>query len=315
MLSPRMRWKLNQLRERLAGIFSGEREPPKPKVCFNCGKLVGAVQTVCPECGANQSAVSLSALKRIGMAAIPAENPVTYALLFANFLLYAVAWIATVRLSDQPPDLFASMNPQVLGLLGAKFTPLILLEGQWWRLVMPNFLHWSLWHIGLNMLALWQIGPQVEEIFGSRRYLFLYLATGVSGFFASTVWDIVSRSYFSASAGASAALFGLIGVLISYLGAKPGFTREYRSQLIRWVIIMLAIGLFLWDFIDNAGHVGGLVAGLILGRVVSDRRAATPGARLRLALMTWGSALVLLGSVAMVVWHLPATQRWLGGAG
>jgi rhomboid protease GluP len=308
MLSPRMRWRLNQWRERAAGLFSSEREPPKPKVCFNCGKLVGAVQTVCPECGANQSAVSLSALKRIGMAAIPAENPVTYALLFANFLLFAVSWIASVRTADEPPSLFASMNPEVMVLLGAKFGPRILLQGEWWRLVMPNFLHWSLWHIGFNMFALWQIGPLVEEYFGSRRYLFLYLATGISGFVASTVWHPTGLS-----AGASASLFGLIGVLISYLGPRPGFAREYRSQLIRWAVFGLVMGLFL-PF-DNAGHIGGLVSGLVLGRVVSDRRAATPGAKLRLALMTWSSALLLLASVAMVLSRLPATQRFLSGGG
>ncbi len=314
MLSPRLRWKLTRLWEQVNEFFTARPEP-KPKVCFNCGKLVGAVQTVCPECGANQSAVSLSALKRVGMAAIPAENPVTYALLFANFLLYAVSWIASVRLSDEPPELFASMNPQVMLLLGAK-QGLLVLHGELWRLVMPNFLHWSLWHIGFNMLALWQIGPQVEEIFGSRRYLFFYLATGASGLFLSTCSGFIPLASFwnpfGLSAGASASVFGLIGVLISYLGTKTGFTRAYRSQLIRWVVIMLIIGVVLWRYIDNAGHVGGLVAGLILGRVVSDRRAATPGARFRLALMTWGSALLLVWSVAMVLLHLPATQELLG---
>jgi len=298
-----MRWKLDRLRERLAGLFASPE--PKPKVCFNCGKLVGAVQTVCPECGANQSAVSFSALKRIGLAVIPAENPVTYALLFANFLLYAVAWLATLRASDAPPGLFASMDPRVMLLLGAKFGPYVL-HGELWRLVMPNFLHWSLWHIGFNMYALWQIGPMVEENFGPRRYLFLYLATGISGLLASTVWYPLGLS-----AGASASIFGLIGVLISYLGPRPGFARHYRSQLIRWAVIILVLGLMPGLSFDNAGHVGGLVAGLILGRVISDRRAATPGARLRLALMTWGSALVLVWSVAMVLWHLPATQQWL----
>ena len=303
MLPPRLRWKLDRLWEQAREFVTAQPEP-KPKVCFNCGKLVGAVQTVCPECGANQSAVSFSALKRIGMAAIPAENPVTYALLFANFLLYAVAWLASLRVADEPPSLFASMDPRVMVLLGAKFGPLILLEGEWWRLVMPNFLHWTLWHIGMNMYALWQIGPMVEENFGSRRYLFLYLFTGICGFIASTLWNPTGLS-----AGASASLFGLIGVLISYLGPRPGFAREYRSQLIRWAVIILVIGLFL-PF-DNAGHIGGLVSGLILGRVLSDRRAATPGARFRLALMTWSSALVLVWSVAMVLLHLPATQQFL----
>jgi hypothetical protein len=75
-------------------------------------------------------------------------------------------------------------------------------------------------------------------------------------------------------------------------------------------VIGLALGLFL-PF-DNAGHIGGLVTGLALGRIVSDRRPATPGAQLRITLMFWGSALAIAASVAMVALNLPATRAWLG---
>ena len=112
------------------------------------------------------------------------------------------------------------------------------------------------------------------------------------------------------SAGASASLFGLLGVLISHLKFGAGFARAYRSQLIRWVVIMLVLGLFL-PF-DNAGHIGGLVTGLVLGRIISDRRPATPGARLAVSLMAWGSGLVLVWSVVMVVLNLPATRTFIG---
>lgn len=298
MLSPRLRWKLERARERLQGFFAELFRPErKPRLCFNCGRLVGSEESTCSHCGARQSALSLAALKRVGLAAIPAENPVTYTLLFANFLLFVVAWTATLRVAEGPMSLFGAMNGQVMLLLGAK-QGLLVFAGQLWRLVMANFLHWDLLHIGFNSLALWQVGPQVEEMYGSRRYLFIYLATGVAGFVASTLWNPLSIS-----AGASASILGLIGVLISRLAPQPGFQRAYRSQLIRWVVIILVLGLFL-PF-DNAGHVGGLVAGLVLGRVVSDRRPATAGARLRVALMTWSAVIALLWSVGMVLLNLP----------
>ncbi len=161
-------------------------------------------------------------------------------------------------------------------------------------------------HIAFNSIALLQLGPPVEEAYGSRRFLFLYLVTGIGGFLLSTWWSPMGLS-----AGASAAIFGLMGVLISRLKFGSGFARDYRAQLIRWAVIGLVLGLFL-PF-DNAGHIGGLVSGLALGRIVSDRRPATPAARLTVALMAWSSGLVLLWSVVMVALNLPATRAWLGG--
>lgn len=298
MLPPRLRWKLarrwESFRSRLGTLL---RPQPKPRVCFSCGRLVGALEKTCSHCGASQSAVSLSIFKRVALAVIPAENPVTYALLFSNFLFFAVAWLITVRAGDATGFL-NRLNPEVLYQLGAKFGYDILVRGEYWRLVMPIFLHFDLLHVGFNSFVLWQVGPQVEELFGSRRFLFLYLATGVAGFIVSVWW-----SPGALSAGSSGSLFGLIGILISYLSQRRGFATEYRASLIRWVIFILFIGIFL-PF-DNAAHLGGLATGLILGRAVSDRRPATPAARLRVDLMAWGSAVVILWSVAMVLLHLP----------
>lgn len=300
MLSPRLRWKLDRLRERLeTGWRDLFRPEPKPRLCFVCGALVGANETVCSACGASQSAVSLSAFKRVALAAIPEESPVTYALLFANFLLFAVAWVASLRIAEAGA---VGIHPGVLYRLGAKQAYAIFVQHEYWRLVMANFLHWDLMHIGFNSLALWQVGPQVEEIFGSRRFLFLYLATGVTGFLASAWWYPGGLS-----AGASAAIFGLIGVLISHLSWRVGFAQEYRASLIRWAVIIFVLGVFLP--LDNAGHAGGLAGGLILGRVVSDRRPATSLARLAVNAMAWGSAAAIVWSVAMVLLHLPPASR------
>ncbi|HXE76018.1 MAG TPA: rhomboid family intramembrane serine protease [Candidatus Xenobia bacterium] len=301
-----MRWQLERARERVAAFFSGLFKPErKPRLCFNCGLLVGADQDVCSNCGTKQGALSLSAFKRVALAVIPAETPVTYALLFANLLLFAVCWVASARVSDEPMSLAGGVNPHVMLVLGAK-QGMLVLAGQWWRLVMANFLHWDLMHIAFNSIALLQLGPQVEEAYGSRRYLFLYLVTGIGGFVASTLWNQMGLS-----AGASAAIFGLMGILITRLKFGSGFARDYRAQLIRWAIIGIVLGLFL-PF-DTAGHIGGLASGLVLGRIVSDRRPATPGAELRVNLMAWGAGLAIIASVVIVVLNLPAARKWLGG--
>ncbi|MFQ5663385.1 MAG: rhomboid family intramembrane serine protease [Terriglobia bacterium] len=303
MLSPRLRWKLERYRERLQGVFDSLfRRQPKPRVCFSCGRLVGALEKSCSHCGASQSALSLSAFKRVALAVIPDENPVTYALLFANLLFFAVAWMLSMRGGSATPGLFGGMDPNVLRRLGAMEGWRILYAQEYWRLVMPVFLHGGILHFGFNAFVLWQVGAQVEELFGSRRFLFLYLVTGVAGFVVSLWWH--GRSGFSV--GSSGALMGLIGILISYISQQSGFASEYRASLIRWAVFILFLGLL--PGIDNSAHVGGLVTGLALGRLVSDRRPATAAARLGVQLMAWGSAAVILWSLAMVLLHLPPAR-------
>jgi rhomboid protease GluP len=130
--------------------------------------------------------------------------------------------------------------------------------------------------------------------------LFLYLATGVLGFLASALW----YPLVVISVGSSGSIFGLIGILIGYITQRSGFASEYRTSLVRWAIYIFIIGLFLGA--DNAAHLGGLVSGLVLGRLVSARRPVTAAARFRVGLMGWGSALVILWSVVMVLLNLPA---------
>jgi rhomboid protease GluP len=305
MLSPRLRWKLNRARDRLLGVWQALfRRQPKPRVCFSCGRLVGASETKCSHCGASQQALSLSVFKRIALAVIPAEYPVTYSLLFANLLFFAVAWVVTLQRTGAT-GLFARMDNEVMLMLGAKWGFNIVVLKQYWRLVMPNFLHFDLFHFGFNSFVLWQVGPQVEELFGSRRYLFMYLLTGIIGFTVSLWWyDLHGRAVLSA--GASASLFGLIGILISYISQRRGFTSEYRASLIRWAIFIIVIG-FVLPF-DNAAHIGGLLSGMALGRLVDVRRPVSAAARFRVEAMAWGSVLVIFWSVVMVLLNLPTAS-------
>ncbi|MGH9862789.1 MAG: rhomboid family intramembrane serine protease [Candidatus Acidiferrales bacterium] len=305
-LWPRLRWKFSRARERLrAGLEGLFRREPRPRVCFNCGRLVGANEKVCSHCGTSQGALSLSAFKRLSLAVIPAENPATYGLMFINLVFFVVAWIISHRAGSEEVSA-VGVSGRVLLLLGAKSGYHIYFGQEYWRLVMPNFLHFDIYHFAFNSFALWQVGPQVEELFGSRRFLFQYLVTGVAGFALSFWWyDLHGRPVLSA--GSSAAIFGLIGVLISYVSQRPGFAREYRASLIRWAVFMMIIGIFL-PF-DNAAHLGGLLGGLVLGRVVGSHRAVSALDRGLEQLMGWGSVAIILWSIAMVFLHLPTAPR------
>lgn len=297
MLSPRLQWKLKRAMESARNALrGGEPQPPRPRICLNCKRLVGALETHCPSCGTSQSAVSFSALKRLSLAVIPAENPVTYGLLFANLLFILVAFLVSMRGAADP----FSIDTRILFLLGAKHAGRIYYLHEYWRLVMPIFLHAGIIHFAFNSYVLWQVGPQAEELFGSARFLFLYLATGVVGFIASAFWYDLRVI----SVGSSGSIFGLIGVVIGYITLRPGSADEFKQSLIRWAVYMFIIGLFLGA--DNAAHLGGLLSGVALGRIVSDRRPHTPSERLRVNLMGWGSALVILWSLAMVLLSLPA---------
>src|SRR6202161_866488 len=114
------------------------------------------------------------------------------------------------------------------------------------------------------MWVLMDIGPMVEELYGSARYLFLYVATGVAGYLLSSAVGHVS-------VGASGSLLGLIGVLLAATtGRKNPAAQALRSALIRWLIYIGVLG-FIFSGTDNAAHAGGLVAGYLLGRVMIDR--------------------------------------------
>ncbi len=154
---------------------------------------------------------------------------------------------------------------------------------------MAIFLHGGLLHIAMNSWVLMDIGPMVEEVYGSARYLFLYVFTGVAGFACSSF-----RFHFSI--GASGALMGLIGVMLAITTRRGGaYMQMVRGQLIRWVIYILLFGLLV-PGIDNLAHLGGLAAGFLLGRVMADREPDTAEGHRRAYVLGWLAGLVILAS-------------------
>ncbi|MED5050837.1 rhomboid family intramembrane serine protease [Anoxybacillus rupiensis] len=154
-----------------------------------------------------------------------------------------------------------STNSAVLIQYGAKFNPLIQ-SGEWWRLITPVFLHIGFLHLLMNTMALYYLGIVVERLYGSWRFLFIYLLAGFFG----TVGSFLFTS--SISAGASGAIFGLFGALL-YFGTvyRHLFFQTMGANIIGLIVLNLGLGLLI-PGIDNAGHIGGLIGGFLAANIV-----------------------------------------------
>ena len=129
-------------------------------------------------------------------------------------------------------------------------------EGEWYRLVTSMFTHQEIWHIGFNMLGLWWLGGPLEAALGRARYLALYLVSGLAG--GALTYLLAAPT--TASLGASGAIFGLFG-------ATGALVRRLNADM-RPVIALLVINLvftFGWHNIAWQAHIGGLVAGAVIG--------------------------------------------------
>lgn len=232
---------------------------------------------------------------------IPIPSTATSTLVAANIALYAIAWYMTQSAASAAGDstsLFSGIGGGVLVRLGAKYGPLMV-RGEWWRLVTATFLHAGLLHIGFNLWCLVDLGPEVESLFSMQKFIVLYLVTGVFGFMVSFFW-----SPFGISIGASGSIVGLIGILIgaSYHHGQLG--KAYRSMLWRWVIYIVALMLLPGLGIDNAAHLGGLAAGLVLGYVIPEGEPSTrAGENLWNALAVF-SVIIIAGSFALMALQL-----------
>ena len=125
------------------------------------------------------------------------------------------------------------------------------------------FFHWDIIHLACNMYSLYVIGTQIENVMGKYKFLFIYIVSGIIGCLLS---GVVNAS--SVSAGASGAIFGLMGAMI-YFGYhyRLYLGQALRSQIIPIVILNLFIS-FAIPNIDAFGHIGGLVGGLFATMIV-----------------------------------------------
>ena len=248
--------------------------------CIRCGRRLPALtlgKKICPWCKQHEAAQRGEEDNdvRQPVMAVPwlrreSSITLTQVFLIANVMVF----IAMVLASGPSLD----FNGEVMVHFGANFGPLTL-SGQWWRLLTYMFLHGGLMHIAFNMWCLWDLGALCESLYGRWTFAAIYFTTGIAGGLASVGWNPGVLTV-----GASGAIFGLAGALISsfYLGEFP-VPREAIQGILRSLLFFVGFNVLFGTFvpgIDNACHAGGLVSGLIAGALIA-RLAPQPDKPLR----------------------------------
>jgi rhomboid protease GluP len=273
------------------------------RMCPHCRAFITTRDRVCPYCN---ETVGPRAVERRNPAdllggLIPHARFTTVMILLINFGMF----LATVIFSMQAGHSNALMgiDGRTLFDFGAKYSQAIFL-GQWWRLVTAGFLHGGLLHLLMNSWVLFDLGTQVEEVYGTSRLIVFYVVSTVFGFLASAYWSPVL------SVGASAGLFGLIGSMIALgMRYKTPVSSAIRGMYVRWAVYGLLFGLLPMFRVDNAAHVGGLASGFAVAYL-----AGIPGARRGREKM-WQAAAVLsmlitvFAFLQMYVWFRSSTRE------
>lgn len=154
--------------------------------------------------------------------------------------------------------------------MGRCGTYLVLRDGQYWRLLTSVFLHAGLTHLGSNLLVQILMGNIVERNLGHVRYLILFLLSGIGGNIVSVLYDnaLGVNTY---SVGASGAVFGVMGVLVLLIVKGRKKLRSGSSMLPRaaFAVFYAVYSGFKNPYTDNAAHIGGLAAGVLLGLLLT----------------------------------------------
>jgi rhomboid protease GluP len=227
-------------------------------MCPNCRAFITVDDRVCPYCDVKVGPRAIDRRSPADLVGglIPHAHFTTVLILLLNFGLYIATLLRTSSLFGG--GMTTDPDGRVLLEFGAKFGFLIH-QGEWWRLITAGFLHGNLMHIFMNSWVLFDLGAQVEEAYGTSRYLAIYIFSTITGFLASFLWSPVL------SIGASAGIFGLIGAMIAIgVRDRTSYGLAVRGLYVRWAIYGLLIGLLPIFATDNAAHVGGLAGGFVL---------------------------------------------------
>jgi len=262
--------------------------------CYQCGRKLSGFsigKRLCPWCVQHEKAQRGELSDDAPQPVVPApwqrrassSTSLTHILVGINVVIYIAMGLVGGGLLSSP-------SSQQLIRSGANYGPLTF-GGEWWRLLSYNFLHNGLLHIGFNMWCLWDLGALCESLYGTWTFGSLYLICGVAGGLASA-----GLHPGRPSVGASGAIFGLAGALISsfYLGEftlpRP-VVRMYLRSVVAFVGYNILLGAIA-SGTDNMCHLGGVVAGLIVGALIAKVAASENDV---------GARIVILGIVALTL--------------
>lgn len=225
---------------------------------------------------------------------------ITYALVVLNVLILLAMGISGI-------NVFRPDTAEV-ARWGTNFGPYTL-NGEPWRLFTGNFVHFGVQHLVGNMLVLFMLGRTTERLYGSLRFLALYVFAGLTGSIASVLTHPSLNS-----AGASGAIFGVAGALLIFVlvyrkQLPPSEAARLRTSM--WIFILYTLyNGFRHSQVDNAAHIGGLIGGLVIGALLArplDLEARQRGS-FRTAVASWTVALVSLAALSYPLTHVSAAR-------
>jgi len=228
-----------------------------------------------------------------------AHVPVTLLLIGANLLVFLLMLGAGA-------GLWHSQNGVQLAW-GANFGPATQ-DGQWWRMGSALFLHFGLVHLVMNLWALWDGGQLVERMFGHLRFSIIYFASGLSG----NLLSLVVQGNEAVSGGASGAIFGVYGALLVFVWRER---QQLHISEFRWLFwgglgfsaVSITLGLII-PGIDNSAHIGGLIAGSLLGMLFGKALTTSNPWRRQDRIL---AGTLLAGGIALLATNIPPpAYRW-----
>ena len=185
------------------------------------------------------------------------REPVTALLILLNTLIFLIVEFTG-----------GSENGQHMLECGAVYAPLIIEQGQWYRMITSMFLHFGAPHLINNMLVLFVLGQRLEPVTGKMKFLLIYILGGLGGNLISLIWT----GNYSLSAGASGAVFAVMGGMIYVIIRHRGRVADLNmKQMLLMAAFSLYFG-FASGGVDNAAHAGGLLCGFIAAVIVYHPR-------------------------------------------
>jgi len=203
--------------------------------------------------------------------------PGTYLLVGINCAVYL--WMVLNGVSPTDP------TPMQLVHYGAN-VPVLVLHGQWYRLLTATFVHVGIIHIAVNMWCLWNLGLLGEPLLGPMGLVAVYVLTGIAGNLLSTGFSVVDAlmrhgpMQIFVGAGASGAVFGIAGILIVLLSNRklpiPWYELKRLRRSVIWFAVLnlvLGVGANFTSIVrvDNFAHLGGFLSGLAIGAPLLPR--------------------------------------------
>ena len=256
------------------------------RICPQCGGLNGIDEKTCYRCGKGLPGPLASSAQGF-FSNLSAEGlPATKAIILICLVVYALCVMSDGGFRFDL-SLAGAFRTSTLLRFGVLYSDLAYSEP--WRLLASVFVHLGILHIGLNLMSLVSLGRSLEPHFGSARFVLLYTLTGILGFLASQWW-YGERTY---TAGASGAIFGLVGAFVGVLFARKN--PDWKRALVNNLIYAAILGFVLPA--NTAAHLGGFVAGIVVGALLERERKP----RARDGVMLVLAALCMLGSVASIV--------------